>query len=109
MEHQKIAAEKLTQFRAYSLNAAEAFIPGTRVPAANLGVLALTSEAAAGLGVSEELTVTGLLATDVVLAVTAVQGNTALIAFDPPTAGKLAVSWTGAPGVGAKVRVLVAR
>ena len=73
-------------------------------------IVSILSAASAGGAASESLTVSGLLATDTILAVSqsvAGANGTAVSAFGAPGAGSLSVTWTGDPGVGAKVLVLV--
>ena len=70
------------------------------------------SAASAGGAATETLTVTGLAAGDTILAVsqrTKGANSTALIRWTDTsrTANQLAVEWTGNPGAGAVVRVLV--
>lgn len=77
-------------------------------------VSALDSAASAGGAATETLTVTGLLKTDTILAVTQLTkgaNKTALINYESAasTAGQLAAEWTGNPGSGAVLRVLIAR
>lgn len=70
------------------------------------------SAASAGGGVTEALVVTGLAATDQILAVSQrVTGanNTALKSFGAPGANSLTIGWTADPGAGAIVRVFVRR
>ncbi len=81
------------------------------------GITKLDSSASAGGAATETLTVTGLLTTDVLLAVSQfVKGanGTALIAYGGATGvcsvnGQLGVEWTANPGAGAKLRVEVLR
>ncbi len=75
-------------------------------------VMTLDSAASVGGSASEALTVTGLLTTDVILAVsqkTAGGNGTALTAFGSPASNSLTVTWTANPGAGAVVRVLIKR
>lgn len=68
------------------------------------------SAVSVGGGVTESMTVTGLLGTDTVLAVTgSVKGaNAAAVnAFGAPGAGALSVTFTADPGAGMKVKVFV--
>ncbi len=70
------------------------------------------SAASAGGAATETLTVTGLAAADLILAVsqkTKGANGTAVIRWTDTsrTANQLAVEWTGNPGAGAVLRVLV--
>jgi len=70
------------------------------------------SAASAGGAATETLTVTGLAAGDTILAVSQVTKGalgTALIKWTDTsrTANQLAVEWTGNPGAGAVIRVVV--
>jgi hypothetical protein len=70
------------------------------------------SAASAGGAATETLTVTGLAAADTILAVsqkTKGANGTAIIKWTDTsrTADQLAVEWTGNPGAGAVIRVLV--
>lgn len=73
----------------------------------------LTSAASAGGGATEnDVVVTGLLTTDVILSVSQrVPGgnNLAPIGWADQKAGSLDLTWTGDPGAGAIVEVLVLR
>ena len=73
---------------------------------------AFNSAASLGGAASETLTVTGLLATDTILAVSQMTpggNNTAIIAFDTLANNSLKLYWTANPGAGAVVKVLVKR
>jgi hypothetical protein len=76
-------------------------------------ILTFTSAASAGGGTSETLTVTGLLDTDTVLAVSMkAPGATAtsvVNGFGAPAADALPVTYTADPGAGLKVQVTVLR
>lgn len=70
------------------------------------------SAASAGGAVTEALTVTGLAATDQILAVSQrVTGanNTSLKSFGAPGTNTLTIGWTANPGAGAIVRVFIRR
>lgn len=75
-------------------------------------ILTIDSAASAGGSATESLTFTGLLATDVILALTPMTegANPAAISeFGAPGAGSLSVTFTADPGAGAVVRALVYR
>jgi hypothetical protein len=75
-----------------------------------INIQKISSAASAGGAASEALTVTGLAADDVILAVTQrVKGanGTATIAWNTQAANALTVEWTANPGAGAIVDVLV--
>ena len=76
-------------------------------------ILAFNSNPSVGGATSEILTVTGLLATDTILAVTQMtHGATATAAFvsySNQANNSLTAYWTVDPGVGAVIRVLVSR
>ncbi len=75
-------------------------------------VAVLDSDAGAGGGASEAMTVTGLLATDEVLSVSqSVAGGNdlAMTAYNTQVEDGLTVEWTADPGAGAVVKVLVRR
>ena len=76
-------------------------------------LIALPSAASVGGNASETLIVTGLLASDTILAVSPQNGganNVAMIGFGPLTTnGQLPVAWLTDPGAGAVVLVLVNR
>ena len=74
------------------------------------GIAALTSSASASGLPSQFLTVTGLLSTDTVLAVSqSASGSLSqpVIAYGAPLSGSIQVTWPSNPGAGAQVNVLV--
>lgn len=74
--------------------------------------LFLDSAAGSGGSASEAMTVTGLLTTDVILAVsqtTPGSNNLALIGFNTQAANALTAVWALAPGAGAVIRVAIFR
>lgn len=80
----------------------------------NNGLVALLSDAGSGGSATESMTVTGLLTTDQIVAVTQQTkgaNGTALIAYDKPAdaADDLDVEYTGDPGAGSIIQVLVQR
>jgi len=79
----------------------------------NANLVKLTSDASAGGGATEDdVAVDGLLATDIILAVTQrVPGgnNLALIGYADQKDGSLDLTWTGDPGANAIVEVFVVR
>ncbi|PJA14905.1 MAG: hypothetical protein COX66_11200, partial [Elusimicrobia bacterium CG_4_10_14_0_2_um_filter_63_34] len=75
-------------------------------------ILAFDSNVSLGSAAIEVMTVTGLAATDTILAVTqktAGANNTAITSFSTLAADKLTIGWTGDPGAGAVVTVTVKR
>lgn len=75
-------------------------------------ILAFSSNASVGGAASEALTVTGLLASDTILAVsqqTAGANNTAITSFSGLVNNGLTVGWTADPGAGAVVLVTIQR
>lgn len=75
-----------------------------------LNIRVYESDAATGGGASEALTVTGLGATDTILAVTqktAGASGTALVSYSSQAADSLTIGWTADPGSGAVIEVLV--
>jgi hypothetical protein len=87
--------------------------PAGAVATAMGKIVAYLSAASVGsTGATETLAVTGLEATDTILAVSAAvvgatPANCAVSAFGAPGAASLSVTWIGDPGAGAKVLVLV--
>ena len=79
----------------------------------NANLVKLTSDASAGGGATEDdVAVDGLLTTDIILSVSqrVAGGNSlALIGWADQLAGSLDLTWTGDPGAGAIVEVLVLR
>ena len=78
----------------------------------NSNLVSLDSDAGSGGAAQEALVVTGLLATDVILAVSQrVKGanNLPLLSFGSPVADELTCDWSADPGAGSIVRILVVR
>lgn len=76
------------------------------------GILELTSSAGAGGGASAALTVTGLLSTDTVLAVsqkTAGANSLPLLGWTTVANNALTVQWSADPGAGSVVVVAIKR
>ncbi len=83
-----------------------------KVGATHPAITTLDSAVSVGGAASETLTVTGLVTTDTILGVTQkTQGANAeaLTEYGTVGTGTLAVKWTGNPGGGAVVRVLIRR
>ena len=75
-------------------------------------ILTFNSAASAGGAATEALTVTGLLATDIILAVTqSVKGsaNLPLLGYNTQIANGLTAVWSATPGTGAVIKVTVLR
>ena len=75
-------------------------------------IISILSDAGAGGAASEAMTVTGLLATDEIIAVCQEVDNAnslPLLAFNTQADDALTCEWSADPGAGAKVRVTVKR
>jgi hypothetical protein len=112
-----LATLQAIQIRAKCFDGASGLGISTKQQISGPGVTSLDSAASVGGAATETLTVTGLLTSDTVLAVSQFQkgaNGTALIDFGNAsgqvgTAGQLDAEWTANPGAGAKVRVLISR
>ncbi len=104
------AARKTESDAALAAGAAAQATANAALPAANL--LMLDSAASAGGTPSEALVVTGLLATDTILAVsqhTPGANNLPLLGFSTQALNALTGIWSADPGAGAIVRVAIKR
>lgn len=112
-----LLALKAIQIKAKSFNGVSGLGIGAKSKISGPGVLTLDSAASAGGAATETLTVTGILTTDALQAVTQFQkgaNGTALIDWGDASgacavAGQLPVEWTANPGAGAKVRIVLSR
>jgi hypothetical protein len=112
-----LAALQAIQIRAKSFNGVSGVGLAGKQQVGGPGITSLDSAASVGGAATETLTVTGLLTTDDIKAVTQFQkgaSGTALIDFGDANgqcsvAGQLLAEWTGNPGAGAKVRVTFLR
>lgn len=112
-----LLALKAIQIRAKCFNGASGLGISTKQQISGPGILTLDSAASAGGAATETLTVTGLLTTDSLQAVTQFQkgaSGTALIDWggasgEVAVANQLPAEWTANPGAGAKVRVVFSR
>lgn len=112
-----LLALKAIQIKAKSFNGVSGLGLGAKTQISGPGVLTLDSAASAGGAATETLTVTGLLTTDALQAVTQFQkgaSGTALIDWGDASgacavANQLPAEWTADPGAGAKVRVVFKR
>jgi hypothetical protein len=112
-----LLALKAIQIKAKSFNGVSGLGLGAKSAISGPGVLTLDSGASAGGAATETLTVTGILTTDTLQAVTQFQkgaNGTALIDWggasgEVAVANQLPVEWTANPGAGAKVRVVFSR
>jgi hypothetical protein len=112
-----LLALKAIQIKAKSFNSVSGVGLSGKAAIQGPGALSLDSNASAGGAATETLTVTGLLTTDTIRAVSQfVKGanGTAPIAYGNASgavtvANQLPVEWTANPGAGAKVRVAIQR
>lgn len=110
------AALKSIQLKALSFTSAKgtSFAGKVQADASQVAIMALDSAASAGGAASENYVVTGLLTTDMILAVTQQTDGTnhknpLSYASAAGSADHLAVVYASDPGTGAKVRVLFSR
>jgi hypothetical protein len=112
-----LLALKAIQIKAKSFTGVSGVGLSTKAAIQGPGALSLDSNASAGGAATETMTVTGLLTTDTIRAVSQfVKGanGTATIAYGNASgavtvANQLPVEWTANPGAGAKVRVAIQR